>query len=123
MAVMLADNGANRRLLKVHRLVLLAFVGQPPQGKSQVCHKNNIASDNSLSNLRWGSRLDNGADQRIHGSQRGSRNGRAKLTERDVAEIRKRIANGDTCYRIALDLGMRNGTIYKIKNGHLWTSS
>lgn len=38
----------------VHRLVALAFLGQPPFGpKSEVNHKNGNRHDNSLRNLEW----------------------------------------------------------------------
>src|SRR6266403_3139800 len=41
----------NRREL-VHRVVLMAFVGQCPKGQ-EACHRNQIKLDNRLENLRW----------------------------------------------------------------------
>ena len=46
----------------VHQLLLLAFVGPPPEGKPFACHKNDIPDDNRLENLYWGSPGDNIAD-------------------------------------------------------------
>lgn len=40
------------RTCAVHRLVLCAFVGLPPDGM-ECCHNNGVASDNRLTNLRW----------------------------------------------------------------------
>lgn len=44
---------------KVHRLVALSFLGNPPQEDSQVDHINGIKTDNKVSNLRWVSRYEN----------------------------------------------------------------
>ena len=41
-----------RRCAKVHRLILLTFIGLPEVGL-QVNHKNGIKTDNRLSNLEW----------------------------------------------------------------------
>ena len=42
-----------RCTLKVHRLVLLAFVGRAPADKPEADHKNRVRHDNRLVNLRW----------------------------------------------------------------------
>lgn len=44
-------NGAVR-VVGIHRLVLEAFVGPCPDGQ-ECCHRNDIADDNRLENLRW----------------------------------------------------------------------
>lgn len=50
----------------VHQLVLRAFVGPAPVG-FEGCHKNGIATDNSLSNLYWGTSSQNKLDAVRHG--------------------------------------------------------
>ena len=50
----------------VHRLVALAFYGEPPEGKPQVCHNNGDSLDNRVENLRWGSNQDNQDDKVKH---------------------------------------------------------
>ena len=43
----------------VHRLVALAFLGEPPEGAETVNHKNFIRNDNRVENLEWLSLADN----------------------------------------------------------------
>ena len=47
-----------RKHYSVHTLVLLAFVGPPPEGY-ECLHKDHNPLNNSLDNLRWGTRSDN----------------------------------------------------------------
>ena len=76
------------KFYKVHRLVLLAFVGPCPDGH-ECCHNNGIAWDNRLENLRWGTRKENAADSVAHGTYyHGERHHEAKLTDSMVRLIR-----------------------------------
>lgn len=56
----------------VHALVMLAFVGPRP-ADMQICHSNGDATDNRLSNLRYGSASDNALDMVHHGSHNNAR--------------------------------------------------
>lgn len=55
-----------------HRLVMLTFAGPQPEG-NEVRHLNGDRADNRLSNLAWGTHLDNMRDQRKHGTHRNRR--------------------------------------------------
>lgn len=55
------------RNIPVHRLVLLAFVGEPAAG-DEARHLNGNNQDNALSNLAWGSRAENALDMVRHGT-------------------------------------------------------
>jgi len=55
-----------RKGVGVHRLVLLAFVGEPEPGQ-EACHNNDVPADNRLSNLRWGTHTDNMQDRLRNG--------------------------------------------------------
>jgi hypothetical protein len=60
----------NKRFKRfIHRLVLEAFVGPCPEGK-ECCHKNDIADDNNLVNLYWGTRSENIADAFKNGGRK-----------------------------------------------------
>jgi hypothetical protein len=51
----------DRAKFYVHRLVLLAFRGEPEPG-AECCHCNGIRDDNRLQNLRWDTHLSNVQD-------------------------------------------------------------
>lgn len=58
---------ANQRLWRVHRLVMLAFVGSCPEGM-EVCHENGDPTDNRLGNLRYDTHSSNMLDRNEHGT-------------------------------------------------------
>jgi hypothetical protein len=107
--------------LKVHRAVLLAFRGRPKDGEV-AAHNDGNKKNNTLSNLRWASRSLNERDKIRHGtSNRGGRNGQAKLSERDVAIIHSRKPRCMAeCRRLASQFNVRPLTIYKVATGRRW---
>lgn len=52
---------------KLHQLVLIAFVGPAPTG-CEVLHGDGNPANNSLANLRWGTRSENLLDRVRHGT-------------------------------------------------------
>lgn len=52
-------DGRRRLFAAVHRLVLQAFVGDPPAGQGIVDHINGVRHDNRVTNLRWCSYVEN----------------------------------------------------------------
>lgn len=111
-------NGNKCKMMKVHRLVLFAFVGPPPK-KHECCHGDGNPQNNLMGNLRWDTTAANQADRVKHGtSNRGERCGSAKLTEQQVRAIRE-----DTRIQrlIALDYGIRANTVSRIKSGARWS--
>lgn len=61
-----------KRNARVHRLVLLTFVGRPPSG-TEGCHRDGDPTNNALTNLYWGTSSKNIHDQVAHGTHRNSR--------------------------------------------------
>lgn len=77
---------------QVHRLILITFVGPCPKGM-ECCHWDGNPKNNTLENLRWDTRSANRFDSVRHGTHthpdnRGTNNGRCKLSETDVLWIR-----------------------------------
>jgi hypothetical protein len=80
--------GKNSRSYCVHVLVLMAFSGpRPVKGVSR--HLDGNKDNNRASNLVWGTYKENSADAARHGTTiRGSAFKTAKLSDREVSEIR-----------------------------------
>src|SRR3990167_1714304 len=96
----------------VHHLVLEAFVGPRPNG-CEALHNDGNAWNNTLENLRWGSRDENLADFRRHGRKKGVWHHRAKLTDGIVTIIRERARHGETQQAIADSVGVNREAIGK----------
>lgn len=70
LAVGLWD-GEKRTTTYVHRLVAAAFLSQP-DADHEVCHRDGDRLNNTVSNLRWGTRADNMRDAIAHGTHHQS---------------------------------------------------
>ncbi len=105
----------------VARLVLSAFVGPCPDGK-ECCHEDGDPTNNTVTNLRWDTHASNMQDRENHGNTyRGSRAGRAKLTEKDIPVIRKALASGRwSMNRIGQEHEVDVATIRDIRDGKTW---
>jgi hypothetical protein len=84
----LFGNNKTKKRIKIHRLVLLAFKGEPQKGQVSR-HLNDIKADNRLLNLTWGTRSENSKDAYRNNKQSsiGENNPNAKLTTQEVREI------------------------------------
>jgi len=104
----------------VHSLVALAFLGPRPFGQD-VCHNDGNPSNCALTNLRYGTRVENCEDKKKHGTQPcGEGSHLAKLTEEDVIAIR--MMKGRCPQReLAADFGVARQTISKIQLGIKWS--
>lgn len=108
-----------RKPFTVHRLVAITFLGPRPEG-FEVAHKDGDRANCKLENLRYSTHLDNLADMELHGTRhRGEKNYRAKLTEADIKEIRRRA--GSVFQRdLADEFGVGQATIWKIIHRERW---
>ena len=79
-----------RRVVPVHRLVLLAFVGPCPRGKEARHFPDRTKTNNRLENLSWATTYVNQRDRDKHGTHnKGTNNKWAKLDARKVKIIRQ----------------------------------
>lgn len=62
----LRDDAGERKIIQLHSLVLLAFVGPRPSGHV-IRHLDGEKTDNSLANLAYGTHLENSLDTVRHG--------------------------------------------------------
>lgn len=118
--VRLALGGGGYRTRRVHCLVLLTFAGPRPAGH-EGCHGNGDKTDNHIDNLRWDTSAANKADALAHGkTNRGTRNGSARLVESDVIDARRRAANGEPLPVIAASLGVSLRAVRDCVSGRRW---
>ena len=98
----------------VHHLVLGAFGTVREHG--QVCrHLDGAATNNHITNLTWGSPLENQHDRRKHGTSG------QKLSTVDVDTIRRRHAAGESQTKIADSYGVSQVAISCIITGKSWS--
>ena len=118
--ISLCGTNGDKCIRAVHALVLEAFVGPCPTG-CQCRHIDGNPANNHISNLMWGTSLENNRDKILHGtSNQGERSSKAKLTNEDVVEIRNRRATGEPLKTIASDFSVGVCTISRIALRQSW---
>ncbi len=110
---------SSRKVLRVHRIILETFIGPCPSGMIARHFPDRNPANNNVSNLSWGTYRENEADKIIHGTDTryGERNWRAKLSDRQVDEIRHRRSMGDGLKEMAAFYGVTRATISRIALG------
>lgn len=107
----------------VHRLVARTFLGEAPQGKPTVNHLDGDKANPRLANLEWASYAENyrhALDTLGFKPPRGTAHWNAKRTPEDVAEIKCRVAAGESQRAVARSFRMAQGNVSMIVNGKLW---
>lgn len=111
-----------RRRYPVHRLMCLAFHGEPEAASSVARHLNGVRGDNRRGNLAWGTHQDNAHDAIKHGTLgKGMRAHRRKLTEEQVREVRRRLLAGEEDHLLAKEFGVSNYYPRKLLARKRWT--
>lgn len=105
----------------LHRAILETFIGPCPPGM-EARHLNGNRADNRLVNLAWGTRLDNAADREVHGKQpHGADSPNARLTEGQVASIRRRYAARESSMlSMAREYGVGFTTVWNVVHRRTW---
>ena len=120
--VLLSRGGQYTRVF-VHRLVVIAFIGDIPEGY-EPNHKNAVRLDNRPENLEIVTRRQNVLHTMAIGHftpQQGSLHGRSKLKEADVLEIRHLRSTGMPLKEIAARFSVNVPMISLIVNRKNWT--
>jgi len=105
----------SRKLLRVHTLVALAFIGPRPLG-FDVCHEDGNSYNNTPHNLRYDTRSSNEIDKIKHGTSCKN-----KLKIEDVLFIKKLInSNNYSLTKISKIYKVTISCISSIKSGKTW---
>ena len=108
---------ARKWYAQVHQVVMLAFVGQRPEGL-EVNHKDGDPTNNELENLEYVTKKENCLHScRVLGRGRGENHGAAKLTDQFVREIR---SSTESHAALARRLGVPYNTIYFARTRRSW---
>ena len=100
----------------VHRLVANAYIA-PVDGKLYINHKNSIRNDNRVENLEWCTQRENV----LHGFNHGRISGRARLTPKQVIEVRaKHTGMYGVGIKLAKEYGVSASVISSIVNNKTW---
>lgn len=112
--VNLAPLEGKQRVHFVHSLVAEAFIGPRPEG-CQCCHNDGSVKNNVPANLRWDFVAENQADRLKHGTDsRGLKHPAAKLSDEQVAEVKRRCLAGENKGAIASDYGISRSLVWAI---------
>lgn len=106
----------------IHRLVATAYIANP-KNKKEVNHKNGDKTDNRVSNLEWATHSENQLHKtRVLGISSGEKDVKAKMTNKEVALIKKRISLGERPTHLAKEYGVTRKAICSIKHGRSWVT-
>ena len=114
-------NFVNKKAYKAHRMAWILTNGEIPD-ELCVCHKCDNRSCCNPSHLFLGTKAENSRDRNIKGRQAwGERNGPAKLSIKEVEEIRRLYATGHYSQReLAKIYGVNHNTIGSAYNRETW---
>lgn len=117
--VSMIDDSGKARMMFVHVCILLAHRHKTSL-ELETRHLDGVSTNNSLSNLAWGTRLENCEDKALHGTApRGERGGGARLNEDQVRFI-KQNADTHTQSEMARMFGVSVATIHRIVRNQKW---
>ncbi len=110
--------------LFANRLVCETWHGPPPFPGAHAAHYDGNHRNNHYTNLRWATARENASDRHRHGTVLfGERHPQAKLTEKQVLEIKARYTGKRGQFTaLAREYGVGRSTITRVVKGTGWTS-
>lgn len=110
-----------KKTIQAHRYVCLRVHGDPPTPKHEAAHRCNRRDCINPFHLRWATKSENESDKLAHGTHtRGTRNGRSKLSESEVLEIRRLCSMGVVRTSIAVAHGVSLTAVRSIEDRKIW---
>jgi hypothetical protein len=109
----------------VHILIAATFIGPKPLNK-QVNHKDGKIVNNRIKNLEYLTQKEHGRHTAKMGFRRGitgafgEQQGHARLTEKEVLDIRLANSLGESLSALARRYKLGNSTVYHILKRHNW---
>lgn len=114
-------NRSSSKMMFVHRLVIVAFVGPRPGDKHFAAHLDGNPLNNNAENLAWCTAKENQAHRVFHGTTcRGTTHGCAKLSATEVLRIRELAAMGIFPSQIARTFNIGVGHTRSIIRKEAW---
>lgn len=113
-----------RQSKSAHRVAYELYHGEIPYGM-EICHTCDNPCCINPYHLFAGTKQENMLDRDAKGRnkpQKGSNNGRSKLTEREVLEIREKRNSGMSFGKLAKEYGVCKRTIQDAVSGKNWAS-
>lgn len=113
------------RTISAPRVAWWLANGREPTAGMMVLHSCDNPTCCNPAHLREGTAKDNSDDMFARGRnapQKRARNGNAKLTEADVAEIKSLVARGVRPSTVAKDFKVNESHVYDILKGERWAS-
>lgn len=106
----------------VHKLVALAFLGEPPSKGHQVNHKDGNKGNARLSNLEYCTAKENSLHAiKVLGRRRdGAHSGCARFTEGEILAIHEALMAGTSPVEIMERFGISETQLYRIKKREVW---
>jgi hypothetical protein len=109
-----------RKTFTVHSLVAQAWIGRRETGM-QVCHNDGDKMNNHVSNLRYGTGVENSQDRHKHGTAfKGENHPKSKLSERQILKIKSRLKEGHKQRDVATEFRVSKSLIWAINTGRAW---
>jgi hypothetical protein len=101
----------------MHRLVMQAFIGEPPKGM-EVCHNDGNPSNCDLSNLRYDTHKNNNIDRIKHKTiPKGQTHHKSKINENQALEI---YSSNLKIIELSKIYGLSESSIIDIKKHRSW---
>ena len=109
----------------MHRIVALAFLGDPLCEGLHINHINGVKTDNKPENLEWVTAKENvqHAVRTKLFAQAGEGHWKAKLFEGSIQAIKEARANGVPLKELAADYGVSMSTISAVATGRTWRTA